>query len=184
MGKKIFTIFCWNFLFIYTCATGLFMPRRSRRDIVLASSVRSSIPSVRPHFLSVWNHISVPIGQIWFILGTNDKYHGLSISYKYGQNRPLNTCYCPCFSIGNYKAKPILAFLWNDLHISSKINFTLLDYDCPLPVDKHGSVKVLPHPLWPHLRGQRSNFAITKAIVNILCWNFAYRQSSNRYETY
>ena len=34
--------------------------RRSRRDIVLASSVHS----VRPHFLSVRNHISVPIGQI------------------------------------------------------------------------------------------------------------------------
>ena len=46
--------------------------------------VRPSIPPVR-------NHISVPIGQIWFILGTNDKYHGLSISYKFGQNRPLNT---------------------------------------------------------------------------------------------
>ena len=34
------------------------IPRRSRRDIVLASSVR---PSVRP---SVRIHISVPIGQI------------------------------------------------------------------------------------------------------------------------
>ena len=41
--------------------------------------------------LTIWNHISVPIGQIWFILGTNDKYHGLSISYKFRQNRPLNT---------------------------------------------------------------------------------------------
>ena len=37
------------------------IPRRSRRDIVLALSV---CPSVRPHFLSVRNHISVPIGQI------------------------------------------------------------------------------------------------------------------------
>ena len=27
------------------------------------------------------------------------------------------TSYCPCFSIGNYKAKPILAFLCDDLHI-------------------------------------------------------------------
>ena len=34
------------------------------RDIVLASSVRASVHSVRPHFLSVQNHISVPIGQI------------------------------------------------------------------------------------------------------------------------
>ena len=36
------------------------IPRRSRRDIVLVSSVHSP----RPHFLSVRNHISVPIGQI------------------------------------------------------------------------------------------------------------------------
>ena len=40
-----------------TVATFFVIPRRSRRDIVLA-------PSVRPHFLSVRNHISVPIGQI------------------------------------------------------------------------------------------------------------------------
>ena len=53
--------------------------------------VRMSIPSVCPHFLSVRNHISVPIGQIRFILGTNDKYHGLSISFKFGQNQHLNT---------------------------------------------------------------------------------------------
>ena len=65
-------------------SNNLFIPRWSRRDIVLVSSVR-------PHFLSVQNHISVPMGQIWFILGTNDKYHELSISYKFGQNLPLNT---------------------------------------------------------------------------------------------
>ena len=40
------------------------IPRLSRRDIVLALSVRASLHSVRPHFLSVRNHISVPIGQI------------------------------------------------------------------------------------------------------------------------
>ena len=31
---------------------------------VYRACVRPSIPSVRPHFLSVRNHISVPIGQI------------------------------------------------------------------------------------------------------------------------
>ena len=36
------------------------IPRQCRRDIVLASSVRT----FRPHFLSVRNDISVPIGQI------------------------------------------------------------------------------------------------------------------------
>ena len=53
----------------------LLSPRLRRRDIVLASSVHASVRPFRP---SVRNHISVPIGQIWFILGTNDKYHGLS----------------------------------------------------------------------------------------------------------
>ena len=49
----------------------IIIPRRSRRDIALVSSVRPSvcpsILSVRPHFLSVRNRISVPIGQIQFI---------------------------------------------------------------------------------------------------------------------
>ena len=44
------------------------IPRRSWRDIVLALSVRPSVHSVRPHFLSVRSHISVPIGLILFIL--------------------------------------------------------------------------------------------------------------------
>ena len=53
---------CWvSFAPVCCCvlvfASSLFNPRRSRRDIVLALSVRS-------HFLSVRNHISVPIGQI------------------------------------------------------------------------------------------------------------------------
>ena len=47
-------------------------------------------PAFRPSTLFVCpepylsNYWSVTIGQIWFILGTNDKYHGLSISYKFG----------------------------------------------------------------------------------------------------
>ena len=39
-----------------------------------------------------------------------------------------------------------------------------------MPVDKHGSVKVLPHPLLITTKGSKVNylnFAITKAIVNI-----------------
>ena len=42
----------------------LIMPRQSRRDIILASSVCPSVHSVRPHFLSVRKHISLPINQI------------------------------------------------------------------------------------------------------------------------
>ena len=67
-----------------------FIPRRSWRDIVLALSVRPSvcpsIQSVCPHLLSVRDHISVPIGQIYFNLGANDKYHELSISYNTASN--------------------------------------------------------------------------------------------------
>ena len=80
VGLKII----WKKMVLGWPSTKFVIPRQSRRDIVLASSVR-------PHFLSVRNHISVPIGQIWFILGTNDKYNGLLISYKFGQNRPINT---------------------------------------------------------------------------------------------
>ena len=68
------------------------IPRRSRRDIVLASSV---LPSVRPFRPSVRTFcLSGTISQyllVRFDFGTNDKYHGLSISYKVHQNRPLNT---------------------------------------------------------------------------------------------
>ena len=38
--------------------------RRSQRDIFLASSMHPSVHSFRPYFVSVRNHISVPIGQI------------------------------------------------------------------------------------------------------------------------
>ena len=83
-------------------------------------------------------------------------------------------------------------FVWLSWHFIKAIIFN--NFSCPLPVHKHGSVKLLPHPLSPHIRGhpltphkgskvKYSNFAITKAIVNIFCWNFECRQSCNRYET-
>ena len=43
------------------------------------------------------------------------------------------------------------------------------DHDCPVPVDKHGSVQILPTSLTPP-KGSKVkylNFAITKAVVNI-----------------
>ena len=43
---------------VYINGSHIIIPRQSRRDIVLAR------PCVRPHFLSVRNHISVPIGEI------------------------------------------------------------------------------------------------------------------------
>ena len=47
----------------------------------------------------------------------------------------------------------LLALLCNDLHISSK----LVDHDFPVPVDKQGSVKILPRPFDPSEGYQRSN---------------------------
>ena len=62
MGKIFATMFMY-------ASFPLIIPQRSRRDIVLASSVRPSIPSVytsvhQSTLLSVLNHISVPIRQI------------------------------------------------------------------------------------------------------------------------
>ena len=95
-----------SFAYVNLLSFGIFYPP-TKSEGYSFGVVRLSVHSVRPHFLSVRDHISVPIGQIYFNLGANDKYHELSISYTFGQNRPFNTCYCPCFRIGNYKAKPI-----------------------------------------------------------------------------
>ena len=65
----------------------------------------------------------------------------------------------------NYNAKPILAFLCNYLHISSKLLY-LTTFHCPVPVEKHDSFKILPP------KGSKVkylNFPITKAVVNIFC---------------
>ena len=64
------------------------IPRRSRRDIVLASSVRPSVlPSVHTFCLSG------TISQ--YLLVRFDSFLvqmiSTSISHKFGQNRPLNT---------------------------------------------------------------------------------------------
>ena len=73
----------------------LFIPRRSRRDIVLASSVRPSVcPSVRPSIPSVR-----PSGTIsQYLLVRFDSFLVQMISTmdsqtsnKFGQNQPLNT---------------------------------------------------------------------------------------------
>ena len=82
----------WSkYTFFKTC---LYYPPTKSEEYsfgVVYACVRPSIPSVRPHFLSVWNQISVPTGPLWFIVGTNDKYHGIAISNKFGRNRPLIT---------------------------------------------------------------------------------------------
>ena len=55
------------------------------------------------------------------------------------------------------------------------VTLRVIDHDCPVPVDKHGSVKVLPHPFFTPTKGSKVkylNFAITKAIVNIFLQKF------------
>ena len=58
--------------------------------------------------------------------------------------------------------------------LSSKLLLFTIDHDCPVPVGKHGSVKIVPHPFGPTSvtppKGSKVkfiNFAITKAFVNI-----------------
>ena len=51
------------------------------------------------------------------------------------------------------------------LHITFKKLLTI-DHDCPVPVDKHGSVIFYPTPLTPPTV-RYLNFAIIKAVVNI-----------------
>ena len=64
----VFCIFCCKCFSVLAgiveYSLNLFIPRRSQRDKGLALCVRVSVHSVRPHFLSVGNHISVHIGQI------------------------------------------------------------------------------------------------------------------------
>ena len=58
------------------------------------------------------------------------------------QNIIKNLASCdPC---GGKSGLKTVAFLFR---LSIFNNFSLLDHDCQVPVDKHGSVKVLPHPL-------------------------------------
>ena len=42
-----------------------------------------------------------------------------------------------------------------------------MGHDCPVPVDKHDSVKNLPHPLDLGSKVKYLNFEITKSVVNI-----------------
>ena len=81
--------------------------------------------------------------------------------------------YCPCLSIGNYKAKPILAFLCDDLHISSKLLYLTTSHYRPWLQSACRKVwqcqSFTPPPLTPP-KGSKVkylNFAITKAIINI-----------------
>ena len=100
----------------------IIIPRRSRRNIVLASSIHSV-------------HTFCPSGTIsQYLLVRFDSFLVQMISTMDSQYPislvkidPFTLSYCPCFGIGNYKAKLILAFLCDDLHISSKL-FYLTTY--------------------------------------------------------
>ena len=61
-----------------------------------------------------------------------------------------------------------IGFLCKELHIIPN-EFSLWAHDCPLPVDKHNSVKHFTHPSDPLGGGQMSNILIahTKSDVNI-----------------
>ena len=90
--ELLYEIFFFFFLINIAAGFRLYIIHRlSLRDIFLSLSLHPSAHSVRPQFLPVQNHISVPIIQIEIFLCTTDKYHVLSISYKFRQMRPCST---------------------------------------------------------------------------------------------
>ena len=56
----------------------------------------------------------------------------INTSYKFCQNRPINTCIIALVK-DNPNAKPILAFLRNDIHISSMLLYLTTHYRPRLP---------------------------------------------------
>ena len=95
---------------------------------VVRASVRPSVHSVRPSFCpSVHTFcLSGTISQYLFVrfdsflvqmISTMNSRYPISLV----KIDTLTLELLPCLSIGNYKAKPILAFLCDDLHISSKL---------------------------------------------------------------
>ena len=86
---KIFYV-CRNFISDACCASYIrsdYYPRRSRRDIVLASSVRPSVHSVRPSG-TISQYLLVRFDSFLVqMISTMDS----QTSYKFGQNQPLNT---------------------------------------------------------------------------------------------
>ena len=106
------------------------IPGRSQRDIVLAVSVR-------PHFLSV--HTLCLSGTIFQkLLVRFDSFLVQMIStmdFRYFISLikidPLTLELLPLFWYSNYKAKPILAFLCDDLHISLKLLYLRTSHNRP-----------------------------------------------------
>ena len=93
------------------------IPRQSWRDIILASSVR---PSVHTFCLSgtISHYPLVRFNSsLVQMISTMDSRYPISLV----KIDPLTLEFLPLFSKGNYKAKAILAFLCDDLHISSKL---------------------------------------------------------------
>ena len=144
-------------------------------------SVRLSVrPSVRPHhFRSItWVFIHGIFSNFAYILLSAMSGMGLLM----GKIRPFLTELLPFFVLEKWFLACYsftIHDIWMKLHryvAHQRLHILTKDRHSDLP------------SLWV-IRPKGSkvmylNFAITKAIVNIFCWNFAYRQSSNRYETY
>ena len=97
---------------LYRLQEGIFIPPRSRRDIVLVSSVSQSVHSVRfyPTFclsgtISQYLLVRFDLFLVQMISITDSRY---PISFV--KIDPLTLELLPFLSIGNYNAKPILAF--------------------------------------------------------------------------
>ena len=139
---RYMTIAKWHTKFLYpryevyrgggVYSFAFFIPRRSRWDIVLASSIR-------PHFClsgTISQYLLVRFDSFLVqMISTMDSRYPLSLV----KIDPLTLELLPLFSICNYMAKPILAFFCVVIftfHQSYYIEQLLtIDHDCQVPVD-------------------------------------------------
>ena len=110
---------CWVILHAFLSpdkVRGIYFWRRP----CVCTSVHSVRPSVHTFCLSgtISQYLLIRFNSFLVqMISTIDSQYPISLM----KLNSKHLSYCPCFSIGNYKAKPILAFLCDDLHISSKL---------------------------------------------------------------
>ena len=97
----------------------IFIPRRSptKSEGYSFGGGRPSVHSVRPSG-TISQYLLVRFNSFLVqMISTMDFRYPISLV----NIDPKTLDYCPCLSIGNYKAKLLLALLCDDLHISSKL---------------------------------------------------------------
>ena len=144
---------------------------------------------VKINFLSVCNHISAPIGQIWFIFGTNDEYHGFLISYKFRQNWPINTwvIIAPLWKRGGYRGFGLSVILSVCSSVCLFVSFDRHNLLFPLIIFRTliEFIQILyVHWYWHDLAWGLLHIICTRVMALHLRHNFVYAQYLENYLTY